>query len=110
MASTCTTGLVRRAFIYSVNNAGKCPRPVLILPIIYGIVYVKFRINYLIDIVLIQQQFTIAENRAEGPGLANPAAAARPREALTTALQAAWVWIAAQEAGNWFDHRGHRVA
>lgn len=36
-------------------------------------------------------------------------AAARTREALTAALQAALAWITAQDAENWFDHCGYHV-
>lgn len=36
-------------------------------------------------------------------------AAARTREALTSALQAALAWITAQDAQNWFDHSGYHV-
>lgn len=36
-------------------------------------------------------------------------AAARTREALTTALQAALAWITAEDAQNWFDHCGYHV-
>ena len=35
--------------------------------------------------------------------------AARTREALTSALQAALAWITAQDAQNWFDHCGYHV-
>jgi len=36
-------------------------------------------------------------------------AAARTREALTAARQAALAWITAQDAENWFDHCGYHV-
>ena len=36
-------------------------------------------------------------------------AAARTREALATALQAALAWITAEDAQNWFDHCGYHV-
>lgn len=36
-------------------------------------------------------------------------AAARTREALTSALQAALAWIKAKDAQNWFDHCGYHV-
>ena len=36
-------------------------------------------------------------------------AAARTREALTTALQAALAWVTAEDAQNWFDHCGYHV-
>ena len=36
-------------------------------------------------------------------------AAARTREALTDALQAALAWITAEGAQNWFDHCGYHV-
>ena len=36
-------------------------------------------------------------------------AAARTREALTAALQAALAWITVQDAQNWFDHCGYHV-
>jgi transposase len=36
-------------------------------------------------------------------------AAARSREALTTALQAALAWITAENAQNWFDHCGYHI-
>lgn len=36
-------------------------------------------------------------------------AAARTREALRTALDAALAWITAQDAQNWFDHCGYHV-
>jgi transposase len=36
-------------------------------------------------------------------------AAARTREALTSALQAALAWITAEDARNWFDHCGYHV-
>ena len=36
-------------------------------------------------------------------------AAARTREALTAALQAALAWITAEDAQNWFDHCGYHV-
>ena len=35
--------------------------------------------------------------------------AARTREALTNALQAALVWITVEDAQNWFDHCGYHV-
>lgn len=36
-------------------------------------------------------------------------AAARTREALKTALDAALAWITAEDAHNWFDHCGYHV-
>lgn len=36
-------------------------------------------------------------------------AAARTREALTSALQAALAWITAEDAQNWFDHCGYHI-
>ena len=36
-------------------------------------------------------------------------AAARTREALKTALEAALAWITAEDARNWFDHCGYHV-
>lgn len=36
-------------------------------------------------------------------------AAARTREVLTTALQAALAWLTAEDAQNWFDHCGYHV-
>ena len=36
-------------------------------------------------------------------------AAARPRETLTAALQAALTWITEQDAQNWFHHCGYHV-
>ncbi|QKG51312.1 transposase [Hymenobacter sp. BRD67] len=36
-------------------------------------------------------------------------AAARTRQALTSALQAALTWITAEDAQNWFDHCGYHV-
>ena len=36
-------------------------------------------------------------------------AAARTREALKTALDAALAWITAEDAQNWFDHCGYHV-
>ena len=36
-------------------------------------------------------------------------AAARTREALTNALEAALAWITADDAQNWFDHCGYHI-